>query len=564
MLSDRPYRTRGPGRDRGRKIREHSLRLESLEPRMLLSRDEFLAAFRDLHFHASSVTAMPATVESPSMSARAPSRLTGGAVKATAASVVITPSTGLVINAKTQQFNAQTLDSLGKLLAGSSLKYTWSATKVPAGAVSPIFKASGSSATVTFSAAGVYDLTVRATGPNGVWVTGTVKVTVDQVFTSARITSPQGMTVQSKSQQFVAQGLDQFGKVMASPMNSAWSITTAPSGAVAPTFSENGTTNPNTTVTFGKGGAYGLSVRLIDDHGVSRAATASVTVVVNRTVVAISPASGVVVNGTCQQFSAKVCDQFGNTIADSTLKYTWSATMLPSGAKAPTISANGTNQAANMTVTFSKAGVYAFKVVAVAAKKTTLTGTVTVTVGQVLTSVSLDVAQVQLTKDASRQFTAAGRDQFQNVMTTQPTFIWSATAGSITNGGLFTAPSSGGAVTVTATSGTRSGSATVTVVSTTFLGLQDAGLAALVQSLDADGSVSRLDMIQILRSTGSDDGVVDAIELADLKKILNSSVTLCMPGYVQVLASDVGQRQRCQHVVPRPIAWQPRGRQHFC
>ena len=72
-----------------------------------------------------------------------------------------------------------------------------------------------------------------------------------------------------------------------------------------------------------------------------------------------------------------------------------------------------------------------------------------------------------------------------------------------------------------------------------FLGINDAALASLTQSLFADGSVSRLDMIQILRSAGSDDGVVDATELANLKIIVSNASYLKMPEYVQVLASDV-------------------------
>ena len=74
----------------------------------------------------------------------------------------------------------------------------------------------------------------------------------------------------------------------------------------------------------------------------------------------------------------------------------------------------------------------------------------------------------------------------------------------------------------------------------TFLGLHDAALAALTQSLySRDGSITRNDMIQILESTGYDDGVVDAAELSDLRTILADASTLKIPGYVQVLAGDV-------------------------
>ena len=69
-------------------------------------------------------------------------------------------------------------------------------------------------------------------------------------------------------------------------------------------------------------------------------------------------------------------------------------------------------------------------------------------------------------------------------------------------------------------------------------GLQDPALAALVQKLDADGSLDRADMIQILTSVGTG-GRVSATDLSDLKKILADAAQYNMPGYVQVLVGDV-------------------------
>ena len=59
-----------------------------------------------------------------------------------------------------------------------------------------------------------------------------------------------------------------------------------------------------------------------------------------------------------------------------------------------------------------------------------------------------------------------------------------------------------------------------------------------MQSLDADGSLGRADMIQILTSVGAS-GTVSATDLADLKTILTDAAQYNMPGYVQVLAGDV-------------------------
>ncbi len=76
-----------------------------------------------------------------------------------------------------------------------------------------------------------------------------------------------------------------------------------------------------------------------------------------------------------------------------------------------------------------------------------------------------------------------------------------------------------------------------------FLGLKDPVLANLVKSLDADGSISRADMIKILQATVATKPTLTAVDFNDLKTILKdateTSPVLVMPGYVQVLASDV-------------------------
>ena len=120
-------------------------------------------------------------------------------------------------------------------------------------------------------------------------------------------------------------------------------------------------------------------------------------------------------------------------------------------------------------------------------------------------------------------------------MATQPTFAWSASGGSITAAGMFTAPSVVGSDTITAKIGSVAGTAVVQVTSGA---LQDSALASLVSSLDADGSISRLDMIKILQTVDAK-GALSAVDFSDLKKIVNEAAVLDMPSYVQVLASDV-------------------------
>ena len=131
-----------------------------------------------------------------------------------------------------------------------------------------------------------------------------------------------------------------------------------------------------------------------------------------------------------------------------------------------------------------------------------VTSSVTVMVDQTFTSVLVSPGTRDADSGSRKQFTASARDQFGKVMDGTYAFDWSASDGSITTSGLLTAPMTEGSVIVTASSGSIEGTATVTVLDQHFLGLNDGALATLTQSLYVDGSISRLDMIQILRSAG--------------------------------------------------------------
>jgi hypothetical protein len=84
-----------------------------------------------------------------------------------------------------------------------------------------------------------------------------------------------------------------------------------------------------------------------------------------------------------------------------------------------------------------------------------------------LTSITVSPASASVQTGGTRQFTATGLDQFGNPMSPQPTFTWFVSGGgTISASGLFTAGSTGGGpFTVTAGSGSVSGTASVTVTS---------------------------------------------------------------------------------------------------
>jgi len=112
-----------------------------------------------------------------------------------------------------------------------------------------------------------------------------------------------------------------------------------------------------------------------------------------------------------------------------------------------------------------------------------------VVVNQTLTGIAVTPNVASVYQGSDLKFTAQAFDQFRKAMTTQPPFAWTANGGKISATGVFTAPSNVAGFTVTAKSGSVAGTATVSVVAAS--GWKNAALGKLVQSLDADGSISR-------------------------------------------------------------------------
>ena len=88
------------------------------------------------------------------------------------------------------------------------------------------------------------------------------------------------------------------------------------------------------------------------------------------------------------------------------------------------------------------------------------------TAAPVLTSVTVSPANASLPTGGTQQFTATGLDQNGKPLSTQPSFTWSVSGGGTIDSisGLFTAGTTTGTFIVTATSGSVSGTANVTVI----------------------------------------------------------------------------------------------------
>jgi hypothetical protein len=170
-------------------------------------------------------------------------------------------------------------------------------------------------------------------------------------------------------------------------------------------------------------------------------------------------ASPSTVTGTSAQLSVTAADDGG----EPALTYTWAATGGPPG-RAVIFSANGTNAAKSSAVTFAAAGSYLLTVTVTDGGGLATTSSVNVTVAQTVTSVAVTPATASVTKGFSVGFAAGVSDQFGNLMSPQPAVAWSASGGgTIDSGGLFSAVTAGGPYSITASSGSASGGASVSV-----------------------------------------------------------------------------------------------------
>jgi hypothetical protein len=429
-----------------------------------------------------------------------------------------------------------TLSALGNDAQGAAgLVYDWTVTSAPAGG-SAKFSANGTNAahntTLTFTKAGTYDVSVKIVDSHGLSVTNSLAITVAPTLTSIKVTTTSGsavlgtsstLQVSGTNQALTAQGFDQFGNALATQPTFHWSTSTAPSGAASPSISASG---KNATYTFGKVGAYTVAVQATSSGGASISDKVAINVSPTATSLSKPSTTSFNVTGTSLNLTAPtVLDQFGAALGTQP-GITWSTTTLPSGASAPTFAnANGAT-----TVTFSSAGSYVLTAKVTGA--TNISVNFTANVAQTATSIVVTPNSPSVAAGATQQFAAQERDQFGHAMSSQPAFTWSASGGTISTAGLFTAPSSSGSDTISAKSGSLTGTTTISVQA-------GAGnLAQLVQTLDADGSISRNDMLQIL-DLAVTNGAVTSAELTELKSIVSQAGSLNMPSYVQQLASDV-------------------------
>ncbi|MDB5297606.1 MAG: conserved repeat domain protein [Phycisphaerales bacterium] len=309
--------------------------------------------------------------------------------------------------------------------------------------------------------AGSYVLAVKATGTgivdaanNAMTTAATAAWTVNDVAPAVTGVSPNPVTGSTSAQSLVITGTN-FGPAATVTLRNL----TTPTTVTAPVVSRVGTTQITVTNVFGTSAAN-WTVEVLNgttssgQYGFSVAGSAQLGVAVNP-----NPATGTTAVLTAVNPGTNTATVFG-----------WSVTAKPTGATTPTFSANNTNAAKSSTMTFFAAGSYTLKLTSTTGS-TVNSVTTTFTVDQTATTVSVTPGTATVARGGTQQFAAAANDQFGAAMATAPAFTWAVDAGgigSVAAAGLYAAPAAAsGSATVRASVGSKSGTATVTVPSST-------------------------------------------------------------------------------------------------
>ncbi len=211
------------------------------------------------------------------------------------------------------------------------------------------------------------------------------------------------------------------------------------------------------TVTMATAALAGLAVTSHNAAALTTSVMDNVSLNATPTVATAASASPSPVAGTTANLSVLGADDGG----EANLTYTWS---MASGPAAVNYSANGGNAAKTTVATFNRAGTYTFLVTIADAGGLSATSSVSVTVSQTYSGLSLSPASPNLTGGAAQQFTATALDQFGQPMSPQPAMTWTLDSGlgTLSTSGLYTPPYASGSATVRVASGSYSATAAVT------------------------------------------------------------------------------------------------------
>ncbi len=433
----------------------------------------------------------------------------------------------VAVSGSSQRLNVLGLDQYGAVLAEQPV-IEWLSTSGPTGGTATLTP-DGNSVVAAFDRAGTYVL--RATSGT---TTGNVSLNVIPSLSSLSLTTPEGtlinsdqpLAVDSITQQVRIRGVDQFGNAMASLGSVRWTTPVVPAGGSASVR----LSGEIATITFTRRGSYTLIAQ-------SGNASHSIPITVSPTLKSLSGIlpdnrtvtnAAVVVGRASQMVTFRGIDQFGQTLNDPEIGEVSSMTT-PSGATTST-----TTEGNSVTFAFNKTGSYSFRVQSGNAYQN-----VSFSVVSAASSLQVTPGTSSVVYRASQQFQAQVFDQFEQVMTVQPTVTWSASGGTISSRGVFTAGTQGGTFSVTAILGDVSASVEIQISAPTpATGLTDPALSTLVNTFYVDAQLDRSEIMQVLRSAGND-GVLESAELTDFQFLASMDSPYDMPGYVQTLTKNL-------------------------
>ncbi|MBT8508659.1 hypothetical protein AZH53_09605 [Methanomicrobiaceae archaeon CYW5] len=339
--------------------------------------------------------------------------------------IIVSPATASVSLGDTSTFTATAYDQYGDTMTGVDI--IWSSSNETVGTITP-------AGLFTALAVGETTLAASASGISG---TAAVTVPLPPPELASILLMPETATVEiGSTQSFTATGYDQYGDLLPDVVF-AWSSSNETVGTVGADGLFSAAVPGTTVVTASSG---------------SISATAAVTVPLpppELTTIEVTPSTATVEIGSTQQFSATAYDQYGDVMDDITIGWSSSDEGVGTITSAGLFSAASAGEA---TITASSGSISGTAVVTVPLPPPELA--------------TIEVAPSTATVEigSTQQFSATAYDQYGDVMACI-TIAWSSsdeTVGTITEGGLFSAASAGEA-TVTATSGSVSGTAVVTV-----------------------------------------------------------------------------------------------------
>ncbi|HYF48705.1 MAG TPA: PKD domain-containing protein [Planctomycetota bacterium] len=169
------------------------------------------------------------------------------------------------------------------------------------------------------------------------------------------------------------------------------------------------------------------------------------------TTITVTPNGTNVQAGSNVSFTATAYDQNGVAMNPQPASYTW------------TVPGAGGTSGSPLGVTAPTTAGSTFTVSASASGKTG-SATNTVIPSTTLGSIVVSPSSATLNPGQQRQFSASARDPYGNTLATQPTFTWTASGGTISSSGLYTAGgTSGSGFSATASASGKSGSASITI-----------------------------------------------------------------------------------------------------